>query len=416
MARVRVTPATEGPYWVGERVVLHVELLSNAAMFAGQLFRTPEVLGGLLQKDPGAPLFLGEQIDGESWQTQRYSFSLFPQRDGTLEVPPIGVSFRVAFGYGQPEHPFELQTQAIQIDVRAPPGIGDTVGLVTTSRLDVDISWEPQSPMSDAVVGDAFTRVIRRRGADLSGMVFAPLTVPEVEGLAAYPQPPQVRDRNERGSLTGERVEAVTFVAQRPGRFEIPGIVVRWWDPESETLEERSFDPVELSVAPNPALGPSTMLGYQLDRAVRGYPLTTAGGAVAALSGVAALWHWRRRLAAQWRAFLQRRADREVAWFAKLSRACRRGSAGDIYAALTDWIVRADVIPTPVTLRSFARAWPDAQLAAELGELQEALVRGELWSGRKLGASLRRLRKANRLEARRSLILPPLNPSSSGLG
>jgi hypothetical protein len=408
--RARAQLAGDAPVWVGQRVVVHVDLMSTGFMFSDQRFRLPEVSGGLLMRDAASALYLTEEIEGETWQVQRYSFSLFPQREGEIRVPPIPVWFGVSSGYGQEATPFEFATEPLRIRVRVPPGVEDWTGLVTAEDVVVEVAWHPEA--EELLVGDALTRTVRRRAMDVSGMAFAPLPAPEIEGLAAYPQPPEVSDSSDRGSLVGERSESVTFIAQRPGTFKIPELVVKWWDPSAERLEERRFEERELKVAPNPALGPSTMLGYTIDRQVRLHPVRTLALAIGTAGLLVAGWHQRRRLAERWRAWRASRRESEGAYFRRLRKACRQGRPALVYDALSAWLQRSGAVPAPVTLMAFAAAWPDQALERELDSLQRAMLTPTpAWSGRDLVKMLAAKRKAmTKTHRSRRDSLPPLNP------
>jgi hypothetical protein len=409
--RARAALAGEVPVWVGQRVIVHVDLISDGFMFSDQRFRLPEVSGGLLMRDASSALYLSEEIGGETWQVQRYSFSLFPQREGEITIPPIPVWFGVSSGYGQEVTSFELVTEPLRVRARVPPGVKDPTGLITAEDVEVEVSWQPE--IEGLLVGDAFTRTVRRRAANVSGMAFVPLPVPEIEGLAVYPKPPEVRDTSERGSLVGERSESVAFVAQRPGSFEIPELVVSWWDPSAERLEERRFEERKLEVAPNPALGPSTMVGYTIDRQVREHPIRTSALAVAAAGLLFWAWRKHKRLIDRWREWRASRRESEGAYFRRLQRRCREGKPAAVYDALSAWLQRSGAVPAPVTLTAFARTWPDQALERELDALQQALLTpGVQWSGSNLARMLTARRKAMKQRdpsGRDSL--PPLNPA-----
>lgn len=257
-AEIRFDVAEAGPAWVGQEIELYLELWSNGLSFGDQVFRVPEVPGGYLLQADASTLNLNENRGGEPWQGLRYTFLLYPQRAGQMVVPAFDVRFTARMGFGFEPARFELQTAALAIEVRLPEGGRADALTVTTRSFSLESSWSRVFPDEGPLVlqtGDALTLEVRRRAGDLPAMVFEPLPVPSIEGLGVYPAAPQVNDRVNRGELTGERIDRMTFVCERAGRYEIPEWRFQWWDPERGVLAEKVIAAQTLEVAANPAYG-----------------------------------------------------------------------------------------------------------------------------------------------------------------
>jgi hypothetical protein len=112
--------------------------------------------------------------------------------------------------------------------------------------------------------------------------------------------------------------------------------------------------------------------------------------------------------------------DHEKTTFTRLEQACKNGQAGQTYSAIHAWLefsspAATDNSHTP-SLNNFARSWDDPLLAAELENLQTALVNTTHdWQGDGLLSSLQRIRrKINQQKAGQSKAhLVPLNPPPS---
>jgi hypothetical protein len=63
--------------------------MTNGVRFSGQRIRLPEVPGALILEDAVSTVRLTEQIDGEPWQIIRYSYPMFVQREGRVDIKPI---------------------------------------------------------------------------------------------------------------------------------------------------------------------------------------------------------------------------------------------------------------------------------------------------------------------------------------
>ena len=253
---IRFKAGREGATWLGQELELQLDLWSDGVSFGDQLFVLPEVKGAYLLQGDSSTVKLNENRDGVAWQGLRYTFLLYPQRAGRLEVPPFEVRFSARAGYGSEPVGFKFQTPVLFIDARLPPG-ADASGLVVTSTdFTMEASWKPGS-MKDGPanlqVGDAITLQVTRRARDVPGMVFAPLPEFSIEGLGVYPDAAQVNDQINRGDLTGSRTDSVTFICEREGNYEIPELRFPWWDPEQDVLADKVIPARELVVVANPA-------------------------------------------------------------------------------------------------------------------------------------------------------------------
>ncbi len=358
-------------YWVGQSVPLNLDLRSTALAFGGQQFDAPRVDGALvLNPESGAHKF-SEQQGGETWQVQRYQYRVFPQRSGSLTVPALEVAFSASAGYGMPVTDFRFSTEPLSFEASLPPGARADVPLVSTSRFTVEQTWDPLP--GSLKVGDALTRRVVLRAVDLPGMALPMLRVPRIAGIAVYPGQPDLQDRIDRGSLDGERVESQTFVMQRAGSYEIPGSVVQWWNPQTETLAEVAVEPLTIEVAANPALAAAQALDALSQRPV----LLVVGVAAAVFGLVLLVWAYRAmrrsRLARQ-----AQRAQSERGYFERFQQACRGEEASSIYNALTQWRSRCGGDrQTALTLQGIDRLSSDPALADHLDRLQYAVANRE---------------------------------------
>lgn len=237
-ARVRAAIGAEETPWAGQQVTLDLDLLTDGTSFSDVQFNLPDVEGAFLLRVDSSTIKRTERIDGETWQVIRYPLALFPQAPGRIEVPPIDVRFAVTERFGVPPKAFELATGPVSFEVAWPPGAPAGSLVVSTRDFRVEHAW--QGPEGVVKAGDAMSLAVTRRAADISAMLLPPLPVFETEGLGAYPEAPEVADRSERGALTGERTDRVTWVVERPGTYEIPGIRFQWWDPVNERLREHT--------------------------------------------------------------------------------------------------------------------------------------------------------------------------------
>jgi len=406
---IRCALGREGPFWIGERIPLRIELLSPTWFAGATSFELPEIPGGILLRVDERPTVLSEMIGEDTYSVQRHELALFVQREGTCEVPPIQARFGIAGKPGEGPVDETLSTTALSVELRRPPGTEGLAYVISTTELAVEGSWDPEP--GAATVGDAVTRRITRRAPDLPAMSFPPLPALETPGLAAYPKQPVVRDRTERGEFTGEREDAITYVCERAGTSSVPALAITWWDTDDEVLRREVIEGVSFDVAPAKV----EPLAGELDAATGGEgPSLRWLLGFGLLLAVAAFGAWKRASLAVWAAHRRERRDAtEAGRFARLRRACRRGDASATLGALYAWLGVAWGTGRAPTLGELVERAPDAELSRALGALQEAvLARGPLPARGELEGALRRARVRLRREARTAGPLPPLNPTS----
>lgn len=392
-AEIRFSAAS-GEAWVGQGIDLHLELWSDALSFSGQNWVLPQVPGAILIQNDSAALNMNERRGGASWQGVRYSFQLYPQRQGSLSVPPFAVRFATRNGYGTEPRAWSFETPRLSLESRLPPGARPNELLLTTESFELQAEWSVGQPGDDAVeldVGDAIRLTVERQANDVPGMVFAPLKVPDIEGLGIYPDEPQVVDRNFRGSLTGTRRDVITFVCEKAGDYRLPGQRFSWWNPDTGELNEAVIPALAMKVNPPPA---GTGNDGESDSGAR---LSTVLAKITAwivllLVLAAAGWVLRRPMSS-W--FTVRRdamcaGERWAFWQVRAS--CLKGQANKAYAAINVWLQRCCPGSTQLELASSAG---QGRLAGLLPDLQTRVASGqaENWNGKDLYQALKAWRR-----------------------
>ena len=212
--------------WAGQQVTLDLDLKTTGFSFSNSHFSLPEVSGAFLMQTDTTTVKLTEKINGQDWQIVRYPLALYPQKAGLLEVPSINVRFTTSAGFGSEEKAFEFETGPLELNVMLPPGAkpGDLV--VTTTSFDLEYDWQPATAITKT--GDAVTLTVNRRAGDISAMLLPPIPVFRTDGLASYPQTPEINDQTDRGDLMGVRNEFARFGVVPPaGRLDAVELELR---------------------------------------------------------------------------------------------------------------------------------------------------------------------------------------------
>jgi hypothetical protein len=412
-AKVRASITTKGDVWVGQRVTLVVELLAPGFFSGAPAFDLPQVPGAVILKPEARPTIGSEMIDDVSYTVQRHEFAVYAQRGGTVTVPGFAVRFEANERFGAPVKAYTVTTPAVSFVAKMPPGAEKLATVITTRQLTVNESWSPEP--GAAKIGAAFTRTITVEASDVPGMVLPSFAFDPPAGLRAYPKRPEVSDRVERGELTGRRIETVTYVCEEPGGYELPPLVLAWWNPEEKKLNRarlpgRSF---EVAAPPQP---PAPVNATPPDRS-RPWLVACLLALVFALA--LAVWRFAPSLLRLWREHETRVAHSERAYFAAFERACDTGNAHAVYRALMAWLDHVAIDP-PARTDEFARRAGDSELSSQLAALQLEVFGAAggdhtAWQGSEFLSRMREARKRLSRPAggavRRGRALPPLNPS-----
>jgi hypothetical protein len=341
---------------------------------------------------------------------QRHELALFLMRPGVAQIPPFTVRFESPPRFGEQPVEHRLTTPALQVEARMPPGAENLPGLIAARELRVDQTWHPQP--QKARVGDAFTRTVTLTAPDVPGMVFPPLPLAKVDGLAVYAKPPAVQDQVERGELTGKRVETVTYVCERPGQFTLPALVIPWWDLKNQQLMQVTLPAVTLEVEPGAAQ--STDATAPAGEAPgRSWLWWALGSVLLLVAATAILWHNRQVLLAALERRHAQRQSSEGGLFAQLLDACRANDAKAAYNALLRWLDARQRGPDAATIEAFLISHPDTDLRRQVEMLQDSILgRAEGWNGVTFADALQRVRRQN--AGGNTVVdrgrLPPLNP------
>jgi hypothetical protein len=246
----------DGPFWVGERISVNLEIWTDALSFSAQSFQPPEVKGGFLVSADSSTIKLSERRGDETWQGLRYTLDLYPQREGRITIPEFDVHFSTGMGYGSESQSHLFTTPSVSVEARLPPGAQPGGLLVSSTNFTMEAAWEPLPDDSGVVelkTGDALVLTLTRRARGVPAMVFEPLPDWQFDGLGVYEDTPTVRDDTDRGSLTGTRIDRVTLVCEQPGRYELPELAFHSWNPETEQLDKALVSGPVLNVSENPA-------------------------------------------------------------------------------------------------------------------------------------------------------------------
>jgi len=341
--RVSTEPARE--VVLGQQTRIFVEILTDTWFTKAPLYPELSLPGAVALMPEQLGTNFSERIEGTTFAAQRRSYVVYPQRAGTLEIPPIPIRLGVAVD-AKPSRLFTLTTPPLKLQVVLPRE-AEAAGLfVTTPELTVDESWDRS--LDDLRVGDALKRTLRVEADDALAMLLPAVEFEAPPGVALYRDQPRTNDRVNRGQYQGERVDAVTYVLQRSGEFQLPELQIHWWNTGAGRLETVTLEARTLTVAASD-LAEAEIVARTSDgqkwRALVAKAVSWLRDHVAVVSGAVALG-WLafvglRRRGPGWVAAIRRgqraRSESESAYFQALSRDVGRGDEAAIVQRYWQW-------------------------------------------------------------------------------
>ena len=223
--------------WTGEAVPLIVTLYSPGPFSGTASFELPELPKTTFVR-AGNPLVGSEQIDDESYFTQRHEFTIYTQRSGAIVIPAFLVRFAGKKSFTSAAEPMEGSTQELRFQSTRPPGT-EHLGLIVAARnMEVSQTWQPAT-IGPVQAGDVIARTISRRAVGTTAMMFPPIPIETPAGVRYYATDPIVQDFTERGASGAERSETIKYQFERAGTFQLPDLAVTWWDPDAGELKRQ---------------------------------------------------------------------------------------------------------------------------------------------------------------------------------
>lgn len=387
---------------IGQPIALNVEV-----MFPGEMGHPPAVNVGAA---PGAQIMrfetqaltIRDRIDGRDYVGQRFAFTVFPRRGGSIEVPAAEVTLLDPGG----DPIGNASGKPIAFEVTVPPGIDPSGPVIASTEVRVRQEWTPD-PAGAFKVGGAIKRVIHRQAADVPALGMADYAFSAPEGVRVYADPPKVEDRTNRGSVEGIRTDIVTYVFERPGAYRLPSLAQPWWNLSTREVRTETMEGISITAAATPI--------RPRKQGARGWvsrfgPMGLAFAA--ALLALLAAMAWFPRLVAL------RRRHRETYLSGpdhareELRRVARHGKAEETYAALERWLRR-------LTADERAAARAHRQLGPLIARLEADVFGSRSGWSREYGAEFsqalsKSALKRDGLERMSVGPLPPLNPSPIG--
>jgi hypothetical protein len=230
----------------GQHLTLTLEVATTRWFTGGTRITIPEVPGLVLLQTDQFASNASENRGGQSWVVQRWHLDAYPQRAGQFVIPPLQVSVAVNADQAGAVTG-SLTAPAINFEAQLPATLEAADFWVASP--DYRVTQQFDRDLSTLAVGDAFERSLRFEATDVMAMMLPSFNPAPLRGLSAYPLPPELENRNNRGIIRASRVEKISYIAEQAGSYQLPAEEFFWWHTERGEVELITLPAVDLVVA-----------------------------------------------------------------------------------------------------------------------------------------------------------------------
>lgn len=263
----------------GADIFLEVSLNTNMAyvqsevIYIARLYRAVEIReGSLTEPEINSAVVerMGEDVTFQTTRNQRLyqvterRFALFPQKSGSLAIPPTVFDGQVLaarpssrnandpfdrfFQSQQRMRRVQIKSDALALDVQPQPASFTGENWLPSKRLLLSESWSIEPPQFK--VGEPITRTLRIEATGQTGAQLPVFKEYPTNGIKQYADQPKVETGLKDGSLHGIREEKFAIIPTTSGKLVLPEVRVYWWDTVLDKEQVVKIPPRVIDVAP----------------------------------------------------------------------------------------------------------------------------------------------------------------------
>ena len=395
--------------YAGSQLLYTLKVFYRGSLTKGTQLTEPEPDGASLQK-------LDERqyqtvIGGLRYTVIEYSYALFPNKTGALEIPPALLDARI--GTGRRQGLFSDRHSEVHRSVSRSNNHSITVNALPFSNGDifaasnVQLSEKWSNDAAQISVGDSLSRTISISAKGAMASQLPPLFLPKVDGIKFYNDQPNLENQTSEQGITGHRTENMALVATRPGVYVLPKISLQWFDVNQHKLQTATLPERTITVLPPAGGNSEQQLSTDIEPIVQptvniktnstqGYwEYTAYGFALLWLLTLMAYLRKQPKPLAKSKETTAGVISNEQEAFSKLATACKTNNGRNALAATVSWAKiywpKSDIQSLQDCLEQ-----PNAEaLTQPLNELESALYGAKAsseWYGKNLLAAVKRIR------------------------
>jgi len=404
---VTVQPES-GPYYVLSQLSLLVRIFYQANLTEAAINPpAPEQASvRLLDEVP-----YQSDRNGQRYRVLERRYAIFPERSGTLVIPPMQLSGRLiekpSDRLWQPQvrgRRVRVESEPLNLEIKPRPA-GFTGDFWLPARR---ITLSQQISDNDKLhVGEPVTRTVILDAVGLEENMLEEPAWPDVPSVRIYPDQPQGISRDDGEWVLGHKEFRYAIVPENAGELVLPEVRLDWWDTVANEQRTAVLPEHRVNVLPS-ELSPAAIVPPP---AVTGVPDVSNGAMVSteSLPGNALLWKTTTGLFAfLWLLtlfFYFRRAPvvatngkngsvslDEKELLKQIHQACQKGDASSARKDLSQWIRNYAPQGMRGSMRDFGAVCGEAGLQSAIAELDACGFADEsvgTWNGDTLWTAIK---------------------------
>jgi len=345
--KVKVFVTSQDAVYTSQKVIVAVELLSDAFSIADANIRFPSSSQYIVQA-PQSAAYLGKaEVNGTDWQMVHYEYELYALSAGQIDIPAFDISFTASMGYGQPKKAFELKSEALTFKVKSPEGIKPNQFVLVTDNYSLTSEVKPDK--KQLIVGDAVEFSVTQKAHNVPDILLRPMRYKSNTHIRVYEKEPLLQSEL-KGKYDVSRTDSFTFVASAEGNVTIAAQESVWWNSQTKKAEKESIPAIHFEIIPDP------QIALDAQAAKKKKWMMIAGVAV---MGLLLLWYFLRPVLKRYR--LQKKAAYEVSEegrFKTLINTLKSGTLSESYTDFYAWSSELDPALTEGGFRGIGQMYP----------------------------------------------------------
>ena len=196
--------------------------------------------------------------NGKKHKITEILYAVIPEKSGTLVIPQVryqGEIIQRGSSQNNFGNIFQKRGQRIfststpqSVEVKPLPS-GFKNWWLPTDKLVIEEKWQPDPPIFR--VGEPVTRTVTIFANGVSGNQIPELKFDYPVTLKGYADQPLIETEKSEKGLKGMRLEKWALIPSQPGKIELPGVSVSWWDIKSDTLQTAVISPKIFDILPD---------------------------------------------------------------------------------------------------------------------------------------------------------------------
>jgi hypothetical protein len=258
---LQVDASPNNPY-VQEQVIYTLKLFRRLNLAQASLTE-PEVPAAVVVKLDEDRNY-NTRFDGEDYIVTERKYAIFPQRSGPLTIAPIALTAAVIINnqrrrfngfFNQPStRTRRVVSKALTLNVLPIPAEQKAKNWLPAEQVYIEQQWS--ADINNLVAGEPITRTVTLlvKGSTVSQIpelnFSTKIISTDTNGqLKNYPDQPVLKEQHKADGLVAFREEKIAYIPSAAGTYQLPEIVISWWNVNTQSIEQASLPTVTLTAA-----------------------------------------------------------------------------------------------------------------------------------------------------------------------